>query len=587
MTKKKVAPGLGTGGAHSVTRGHKDATPRPEASQVVPPAASQALTTLACFQRLYSDATGWLVLWTLPDKRSRWYEVPGQLPLAAEDAAKQARDHDVFFAVGLQAERVKRGRGSAESVCFIPVVWADIDVAGEGHAKGKVYFESKDAARAFLGSLPVKPTIIVDSGHGLHGYWILRDPLVIASPQDREYAIKILAGWQAYLQAKAKALGYDIDATADLARVLRVPGTVNRKGDPLPVKVLVADGSPVNASELLEYAPAPSIPVPVQASMAGDITVDPLAEPPGKFVAVLDNDLKTKRTWNRARREMKDTSASAYDLALADVLVVAGWPDQEICNTLVAFRRRHGDDLKRLDYYRTTIGKARAARQPIIDALAAIEEGTATADPAAKLARVRETLHLPLARVVQRALANEPAEFSLVLDSGEDIRVGSASDMLSQRHIRAIVYESAGRVIPLLKQTEWEKVAQLLADIWEVEQLSEELTDHGEVRILLGEYLERTTVLREGPDGSHPFMRDSAVYIVGSHFRYWCKLRHVGDFSGARLGRALDLLGVHNKIVYMVLKKVGRTTRSCWRLPPNLLPPGVMPAAGLPANGAL
>ena len=46
-------------------------------------------------------------------------------------------------------------------------------------------------------------------------------------------------------------------------------------------------------------------------------------------------------------------------MALANFAVEAGWPDQEVCNLLIAFRRRHGLEPKlRENYYVVTIAKA-------------------------------------------------------------------------------------------------------------------------------------------------------------------------------------------------------------------------------------
>jgi hypothetical protein len=311
----------------------------------------------------------------------------------------------------------------------------------------------------------------------------------------------------------------------------------------------------------------------VQPSAAGEIVFDPNAEPPAmKLVALLDNDKKFRKTWDRKRPDLKDQSASAYDLALADITVAAGWSDQEICNLLVAFRRKHGEDLKRLDYFVTTIKKARATAQPTADAVAAIEDATGTDDRAGKLAKLREVFHLPLARVVVRTLANEDPQFALLLDGGEEITVGGADDLLSQRHVRALVAGRAGRVMPHLKQQQWEMLAQLLLDIREVEQLPEELSEHGEMRVALRHYLDRATLLREGPDGEHPFWgEDGRLYFVGSHFREWLKLRRLGDLSGKKFGRVMALLRITGEHVTMTVKR-SVTSRSCWRLPLDLTP---------------
>jgi len=87
---------------------------------------------------------------------------------------------------------------------------------------------------AHIDGLAVAPAVIVDSGGGYHCYWLLRAPFVLASNDDRERARRLQAAWVAYV-------GGDT-AAKDLARVLRVPGSVNRKYDPpRPVAILHAD----------------------------------------------------------------------------------------------------------------------------------------------------------------------------------------------------------------------------------------------------------------------------------------------------------------------------------------------------------
>jgi hypothetical protein len=83
----------------------------------------------------------------------------------------------------------------------------------------------------------------VGSGHGLHVYWCL----------DRDVT---LIEWQPVadaLKAKCIELNFPADksATADPARILRVPGTLNRKyPQPAPVRLLADNGSSIQLNQL-------------------------------------------------------------------------------------------------------------------------------------------------------------------------------------------------------------------------------------------------------------------------------------------------------------------------------------------------
>ena len=75
---------------------------------------------------------------------------------------------------------------------------------------------------------------------------------------------------------------------------------------------------------------------------------------------LLKLDPKFRKTWEKNRPDLTDQSASSYDMAMANAAVRAEWPDQEIVNLLIAFRRTHGFDLKlRENYYAITIRKAK------------------------------------------------------------------------------------------------------------------------------------------------------------------------------------------------------------------------------------
>lgn len=89
-------------------------------------------------------------------------------------------------------------------------------------------------ALAHIDGLAVAPSVVIGSGGGYHAYWLLRAPFMLASNEERERARRLQAAWVGYVGGDG--------AAKDLARVLRVPGTVNRKYDPpRPVVILRAD----------------------------------------------------------------------------------------------------------------------------------------------------------------------------------------------------------------------------------------------------------------------------------------------------------------------------------------------------------
>ena len=81
-----------------------------------------------------------------------------------------------------------------------------------------------------------RPSIYVNSGRGIHVYWCL----------DRDLPVDQWKPVAAALKAKCAELGFKADptSTSDVARILRCPGSLNRKGaDPIPCNVIVDNGS--------------------------------------------------------------------------------------------------------------------------------------------------------------------------------------------------------------------------------------------------------------------------------------------------------------------------------------------------------
>jgi len=167
----------------------------------------------------------WLVLWvksTTGRSRPFFYRSIDQ---AVKQAEKLPGQLDVYYGVGLLKARPARGRGRKQDVAAVPGLWADLDVAGEGH-KGEGQFPSVEAALAFLRNLPLPPSIVVATGGGLHAYWLFHEPLVIGEDGTLEEIQHKARRWQDALRTKTD---YEVDTTHDLSRLLRLPGFKNQK----------------------------------------------------------------------------------------------------------------------------------------------------------------------------------------------------------------------------------------------------------------------------------------------------------------------------------------------------------------------
>ena len=165
----------------------------------------------------------------MPDKRTQVFSCAAHADTA--QAAQKASDagKDVYFSVGV-SERLFRAHERAKSadIVAIPALWVDIDIAGDAHA-AKALPPDYISARALLPEM-LDPSIVVHSGHGIHAYYLFRELLDTRTDEERSAAEDLLRRLQGAVRARAAEHGWHVDSVPDLCRVLRVPGTLNRKG---------------------------------------------------------------------------------------------------------------------------------------------------------------------------------------------------------------------------------------------------------------------------------------------------------------------------------------------------------------------
>jgi P4 family phage/plasmid primase-like protien len=100
--------------------------------------------------------------------------------------------------------------GTIVTTAELPALWMDSDNT------------PKDRMKAALLGCYLPPSIIVDSGRGLHGYWLLDEPLDVREATSNDHpAVEALRGLRRVFDGDP--------AVCDLARVMRLPGTHNTK----------------------------------------------------------------------------------------------------------------------------------------------------------------------------------------------------------------------------------------------------------------------------------------------------------------------------------------------------------------------
>ncbi|MDA8115731.1 MAG: PriCT-2 domain-containing protein [Acidithiobacillus sp.] len=184
-----------------------------------------------------------------------------QLPLGAVDRrmerirAMNAAGYGVHYGVAVRSRRkfpeqriwkrtgspylCQYPRGSEADTLYLTALYADADA--ERYAGGL------DEAREQISTL--RPSITIASGGGYHALLLLDMPLRLTDENRAEV--------KRTLKGIARASGCD-PAVAELARVLRLPGTVNTKPERAGARCEVVDVSPVRHCYddlMLRYAP--------------------------------------------------------------------------------------------------------------------------------------------------------------------------------------------------------------------------------------------------------------------------------------------------------------------------------------------
>lgn len=166
---------------------------------------------------ILGDGNGFVEFRFLPSGHQEFYErkhllehweniFPGIL--------KKNDTQNVYFGSVLRTDRI----GDKEHSPLCAAIRADVD-----HREKEII--SRNLAP--LMAIGLKPSIYVDSGHGFHFWWLLEEPI---PSSDAESIMKWLA----------EVLGSD-RTIFDPPRIMRLPGTMNVKGDPVPCFVMSAN----------------------------------------------------------------------------------------------------------------------------------------------------------------------------------------------------------------------------------------------------------------------------------------------------------------------------------------------------------
>jgi len=347
-----------------------------------------------------------------------WYSTVDELSAALPRlrAIADKRHAGIFFGV---LPRRERGAGRAEDMLPGIAVWADLDF--------KRLEGGEDEARARVATLPLRPTAIVLSGHGLHPYYMVREP---EAPE--------------LLSCLSARLGHALsgDRVHDTPRILRMPGTMNWKDPENPILARLDSWEPsylYNPSDLDEILPA--LPEPGDGTLAAgqELTTEPLVigtgVPPRVAALIAKNSRVRSLFEGRGKPDVDehgramDTTSSGYDMSFAMSLAKHGIRDATALATALWHRPDDAARSKGLEYVKRTVQIA-LARVPETEARSTQKK------------RGPVELDFTVERV--RVYASDPPVYEFLID-GQSC-VFASGEILSERRFGARFFEKLLRV---------------------------------------------------------------------------------------------------------------------------------------------
>ena len=462
----------------------------------------------------------YILLWTFHEKRSHWFRnVP--------DAIRWAEAHhqmDLYVGIGLARHDYGSARRCpSEEIVGIVGICADLDLRSAAHPKTTLPSTIEEALAILPTELP--PTFIVLTGNGIQVWWLFREPNIFDTDEERRAAATLVNRWHTLLRDNASQHGWTYERLADLARVLRVPGTTNCK-DPSnlkPVSIHSQTGRHYNPSDFEECLEGQGIPKAEEQERTSrawkeesadkPLSINPNATVPDDRLNQYLADSRFKKTWLRQREDLKDQSQSGYDLALANFGLDARLSEQQVIDLMIHHRRIHGKQQRtRLDYFQRTISKASKRNDNLAPVRSFEGPGGEAGGPSPQTKPDSPTARVLLCEQISNVIGvrvlrivkidgQEPT-YRLELEATK-IGFPSVDKLVGQQSFRMKIASAVDHLVPRIAPKVWDRVAQMILNALTVEDGGDEANLVGAARLYVERYLAETPYIDAEED--HPY----------------------------------------------------------------------------------
>ncbi len=556
-------------------------------------------------------------IWTLPQKRSNFFS---SLKNAKQYIQKtKSLEMDLYISCGIFDKSLgKFQRGEKKDIIGLPALYMDIDVADKDAHEKQYLPPTIDAAVSLVHGHGIDPSIIVNTGHGIHTWWVFKEPLITDDP-NQIYELELVnARLQATIQQRAEKQGWKLDSTYDVTRVMRIPGTYNRKIADKPKQVKIIYQTDVRYADTedfegfilseSEYYKGSSVTVAEKEVITENLVLNSNAQvDQEKFDALAAVEPRFFRSWSANRPDLRKHSASELALSISSFAAAAGWTDQEIANLIIAFYRKHlsnkklvrngkGPTMKkalRPDFIAATIAKARSnkSKEFIKDYEENVLPSIGTKynkqiDPDGKKIRefIRSKIGLDIVTIIKYK-QEEGASYEMKVIHDNDIKKINFPDTKSYAtfsKFRECVYNEISKWIILRPmknkgvKAQWDEIFMHFRFLEVVREIGDYTVVH-RMRSWIADYLEGKAHLTPGESlrMSEPFIKDGHWHIYAQPFRQWAYSRR-GQVEGVSKTE-LDLTKIKCKRVrYNIPYPDNPSKRKPirpWRIPKKVIKP--------------
>lgn len=261
----------------------------------------------------------------------------GKTFTSADAAARYAIELDNRGGIGVYHRsttlaHVPEKRGDASDSHSVFYFALDGDLKGPGHKATDLPETREDLHNLIKEAGFPRPSVWVHSGGGYYPQWRFAEPIDVCGQEERTWAAEAFAAISEHFIATAAGLGWKLDNVRDLARIFRMPGTTNRKAEPVIAWAGADSGERFDLGVLASLARRATRPVRAAKTQVTPASNDDLfddAKDERRFTEAQALDFLTKE-----RRKLAGTTSGFNNAINAFAMACAHFPwlvDRERC----------------------------------------------------------------------------------------------------------------------------------------------------------------------------------------------------------------------------------------------------------------